>query len=72
MTLKMSKFLQILAILNSVFISNLFIPSQFIVYNILSIPSPLYGCEFWTLKRKDIKEDAQKIVYQTIEEREIF
>jgi hypothetical protein len=45
-----------LGILNNVFKPNLVQrQSQLKAYNILAVPSLLYGCEVWALKQRDIK-----------------
>jgi hypothetical protein len=53
---KISNFLQILGILNSVLKPNISgRQSQVKIYNILAAPSLSYVCEFWTLKQMSIK-----------------
>jgi len=39
--------------------------SRLKVYNILPIPSFLYGCEIWTLKQRDIDWRQQKWIPET-------
>jgi len=56
----MSKFLQILAILNNILEPNVVQrQSPFKVYSILAVPSLLYDCDMWTLKQRDIRRQRQ-------------